>query len=497
MDCDGDVDYDDIDALTLAITDPEEYAETYPDCVIELGDLNDDGEVDFDDIDYFSGILAGGWEGRTFVYDEENRLTRVARKDGSSSSLYLQEYKYDALGRRVETVDYTDSYEECGTADSLTRHVYSGIQCVEEHHWCIGSSTVWELSREFVWGERFPEPVAMVDWTAAGDVADGVEEIVHYIHDSLGNIVGLTDKGNPTAVPPVPGKLVERYAYDPYGKPYIQYWNSGTSTWQTKLRSEFNNPFLWTGQRYDAGGSSSTKSIGLYHFLFRSYSPELGRWMQRDPLGYVDGVGLYELTVSSPLANTDPLGLATFATKPGWFPVYTGVIIYLHDGRRLEFNPRTLEDLQVLLDALKGSIRKIYIYGHGSNATQLVGDDRDEVDDEAITEHNAGQVLGGARRGHIYLMGCKVGNGPGARAYLQAIANATGSCVTAYTGNTKTPLGDTPRCSYNTGWTITVCPNNNHGKSSSNEPSGRIDTGFPAPSTHIPIGADYPGGPKQ
>jgi hypothetical protein len=78
MDCDGDVDYDDIDALTLAITDPEEYAETYPDCVIELGDLNDDGEVDFDDIDYFSGILAGGWEGRTFTYDEENRLTRVA-----------------------------------------------------------------------------------------------------------------------------------------------------------------------------------------------------------------------------------------------------------------------------------------------------------------------------------------------------------------------------------------------------------------------------------
>jgi hypothetical protein len=136
-------------------------------------------------------------------------------------------------------------------------------------------------------GERFPEPIAMVDWTAAGDAADGVEEIVHYLHDSLGNIVGLTDEGNPGASPPVPGKLVERYAYDPYGKPQSkatilataisqrhshvhrgrpagyppicgrndgQYWNSGTSTWQTKVRSEFNNPFLWTGQRYDAGG---------------------------------------------------------------------------------------------------------------------------------------------------------------------------------------------------------------------------------------------------
>ncbi|HOW72938.1 MAG TPA: RHS repeat-associated core domain-containing protein [Phycisphaerae bacterium] len=49
--------------------------------------------------------------------------------------------------------------------------------------------------------------------------------------------------------------------------------------------SAYGNPFAWTGQRYDP-------AVRLYHFWDRSYSPALGRWLQRDRLGYVDGVGL-------------------------------------------------------------------------------------------------------------------------------------------------------------------------------------------------------------
>ena len=47
-------------------------------------------------------------------------------------------------------------------------------------------------------------------------------------------------------------------------------------------------------QRYDA-------VTGQYHFWARTYSPTLGRWLQRDPLGYVDGVSLYEYAVSDPI----------------------------------------------------------------------------------------------------------------------------------------------------------------------------------------------------
>jgi RHS repeat-associated protein len=32
---------------------------------------------------------------------------------------------------------------------------------------------------------------------------------------------------------------------------------------------------------------------GLYYFGARYYSPEIGRWTQRDPAGKVDGLNLY------------------------------------------------------------------------------------------------------------------------------------------------------------------------------------------------------------
>ena len=75
--------------------------------------------------------------------------------------------------------------------------------------------------------------------------------------------------------------------------------------------SAFGNPFMWTGQRHDV-------AIGLYHFPFRTYSPRLGRWLQRDPLGYVDGVNMYAYAGSSPTNLIDPLGLTSLLPEaPG------------------------------------------------------------------------------------------------------------------------------------------------------------------------------------
>ena len=151
----------------------------------------------------------------------------------------------------------------------------------------------------------------MVDHTDAGDktAAEGAE-VLHYVRDALGSVVGLVDAGDPDATPePIPAKLVERYDYDPYGKTYVEYWDAtavgGAGAWvrTADAASHFGNPFMWTSQRYD-------QTVGLYHFPFRSYSPELGRWMQRDPLGYVDGVSLYQYVGSHPTMLGDPLGLA-------------------------------------------------------------------------------------------------------------------------------------------------------------------------------------------
>jgi RHS repeat-associated protein len=203
----------------------------------------------------------------------------------------LHEYLYDALGRRILTHDHTPA-----TAVQ-TRHVYgAGFEVLAEYE----SSDNWEtedLAREFLWGERFPEPLVLIDWTT------GPEKAYHYLHDHLGSVIALVDAGDPEAKPePIPPRVVERYTYDPYGTTYIETWNG--SGYDEVEASAYGNPFAWTAQRYDAG-------VGLYAFPFRGYSPALARFLQRDPLGYIDGPNLYEYARSMPTVLTDPLGLTS------------------------------------------------------------------------------------------------------------------------------------------------------------------------------------------
>lgn len=54
-----------------------------------------------------------------------------------------------------------------------------------------------------------------------------------------------------------------------------------------------------------------------------SYHPTLGRFIQRDPLQYVDGGSLYEYVRSGPMAAVDPYGLAaTMNVKWKWNGLY-------------------------------------------------------------------------------------------------------------------------------------------------------------------------------
>ena len=50
------------------------------------------------------------------------------------------------------------------------------------------------------------------------------------------------------------------------------------------------------------------KEFGLYYNRARYLHPTLGRFCQRDPSGYVDGMSLYQYVRSAPLTFTDPRG---------------------------------------------------------------------------------------------------------------------------------------------------------------------------------------------
>ncbi len=60
LNCDGAVNFFDIDGFVLAVTDAEAYATAYPDCSYLLADCSADGSVTFFDIDAFVTLITGG-----------------------------------------------------------------------------------------------------------------------------------------------------------------------------------------------------------------------------------------------------------------------------------------------------------------------------------------------------------------------------------------------------------------------------------------------------
>jgi predicted outer membrane repeat protein len=60
LNCDGAVDFGDINPYVLALTDPAAYGTTFPACDVLNADINVDGTVDFRDINPFVALLTGG-----------------------------------------------------------------------------------------------------------------------------------------------------------------------------------------------------------------------------------------------------------------------------------------------------------------------------------------------------------------------------------------------------------------------------------------------------
>jgi RHS repeat-associated protein len=63
----------------------------------------------------------------------------------------------------------------------------------------------------------------------------------------------------------------------------------------------------YAGYRYDPHLGSTGRH--WYPARHRWYMAEVGRWMTRDPLGYVQGMSLYQYVLSQPILRTDPSGL--------------------------------------------------------------------------------------------------------------------------------------------------------------------------------------------
>ena len=132
----------------------------------------------------------------------------------------------------------------------------------------------------------------------------------YYLKDSLHSVKAILDG---SAV------LIESYDYSPFGLMTISD-DRGTDI----TTSTIGNPFGYTGRRWDVDS-------GLWYYRNRMYSAELGRFMQRDPAGYVDGLNLYAYCKNAPLNYTDPDGLVARETWNSIDPTLSGIKESLSD----------------------------------------------------------------------------------------------------------------------------------------------------------------------
>jgi len=139
-------------------------------------------------------------------------------------------------------------------------------------------------------------PVAPLCASAALREDDGAgnAQTVYYGYDGNGNVNTLVDTS---------GNTVGYYDYDPFGNLLAE-----TGAWADY------NPVRFSTKTHETAGSYGGRGLGLLYYGARFYSPEKGRWINRDPLGEAGGRNLYGFCHNDGINCADADGRLTYWT---------------------------------------------------------------------------------------------------------------------------------------------------------------------------------------
>ncbi len=197
-----------------------------------------------------------------YIYDYDNRLVQVT----IGGDVY--QYKYDVFGNRVakikngETTRYFIDINRLLPAVLAEADQYGNIQA----NYIYGLGLISRID----------------DWWDA----------LYYHYDGVGSTVAITDQS---------GYIVNKYAYTPFGVP------AGVEEW-------IPNPFRYVG-RFGVMDDEN----GLLYMRARYYSPSAGRFVNKDPGGFVGGLNAYTYVANNPTGLIDPFGLWEVGISVGPF----------------------------------------------------------------------------------------------------------------------------------------------------------------------------------
>lgn len=237
--------------------------------------------------------------GKTYSYDADGNMTKGYTPDG-----YQFSATYDGENR-LKTVTYTDSASvvhnsafEYNANDFLTSQIVDGVS---KRFVRTGYTLLQErdsantVTRAPVWDPQAPGGIGgLLELNQSG-------QRYYPFYDGKSNVTGLLDANQ---------NVVANYTYDPFGLPVAK---SGT----------VEQPYRFSTKMYD-------EKTGLSYYGYRFYSPILGRWINRDPMGENGGINLYDYSNGNPVNFIDPDGripifipiILTGGTISGIFDAY-------------------------------------------------------------------------------------------------------------------------------------------------------------------------------